>query len=181
MKIKSILILSLLVTALGIGGCKKESVDESRKNIEIQNEQLDSVLEDYNISKNEGKILNTLIIDSIKQGGKISLDTKVGVLSKEYIGYVNPSILQIYEAYALEYDESLEYDDNGVLLPNQKTKNEYVSELLDNNYEVYDFLDSDKGVLEKTFIFRLPYGDVYRLEFHILGGVCFDIQAYNRS
>lgn len=162
----------LLLLPILMVGCNDVDKDVLKKNIEVSNRRIESMMKDYNTSKFKA---TKFYEDSLKylSGtiGTITIDDVDTYYIEEFTDILNSFKEAIVESYE---DEKLFNEEHNIK----------VVELVDfikNNSESHYFLNESNATLEQDILFKLPYGQVLGLEIEWLGGGIFGFKTYTNN
>lgn len=162
----------LLLLPILMVGCNDVDKDVLKKNIEVSNRRIESMMKDYNTSKFKA---TKFYEDSLKYlSGTIStitIDDVDTYYIEEFTDILNSFKEAIVESYE---DEKLFNEEHNIK----------VVELVDfikNNSESHYFLNESNATLEQDILFKLPYGQVLGLEIEWLGGGIFGFKTYTNN
>ena len=162
----------LLIPTLLVGCNRGVDKEELKKNIELSNRRIETVVDDYNTSKIKAKIFYESSVKYISgETQNLIVDDMDSYYIDEFTAVLNDFkdvITTLYE------DEKLFREESGL---GSVSYRDFIKDMVESHY----FLNDTKGLLEQDIVFKLPYGKVLGLEIDWLVGKIYGFETYTNN
>lgn len=165
-------ILLLLLCPMLMVGCSKVDIDSLKKNTDISNKKIESMMKDYDNSKFKATKFYESTLDYLS-GKKDALNLE-GV-SNDYKDYIVASV-DSYKEEILRL-----YEDEKLYREEREMEVESLEDFIKGESVSYYFLNEKEGTLEQDICYKFPYGRVLGLQIDWLGGEVFGFQTYSNN
>lgn len=162
----------LLLPILMVGCNKKVDKEDLKKNIEISNRRVESMMEDYNTSKFKAtKFYENSLKYLSGEVDTLTIDNVDAYYIDEFKGILDDFKEVIVTAYE---DEKLFNEERNYEVVS-------LSDYIKNSSKSYYFLNESHATLEQDIIITLPYGKILGFEIEWLGGGIYGFQTYTND